>query len=129
MFNNIVYSNILEARFWDVIKCNCTLKATAFLLPYLSEGFEHLCGLVVFALLGHEHHVLDHAHTPLVWRRRSGARESFPSAQHERSAHVIAALARRCPPAARALRAGARLIRALRLLRSHDRARARALTH
>lgn len=46
---------------------------------YLSESLQHLCGLILLALLGHQHHFLDHADTALVRRRwRPSAAQPVP---------------------------------------------------
>lgn len=46
--------------------------------PYLSECLQHLRGLVVFPLLCHRHHLLDHADAPLIWRWRPAPTELVP---------------------------------------------------
>lgn len=56
---------------------------------YLSESLQHLRGLILLALLGHQHHLLDHTDAALV-RRRWGpaAAQPVPRFQHEGSQDV-----------------------------------------
>lgn len=67
---------------------------------YLSERLQHLRGLVLLALLGHEHHLLDHADATLVGRRRRpAAAQTFSRLEHEGGQDVAALLGGRPLPA------------------------------
>lgn len=85
---------------------------------YLSQHLQHLCSLVLFALLGHEHHLLDHSNPALIrrwWWPPAGQPVSWP--QHEGGQHVSTLLGG-CPPPA-VLRTGSSRLLAFGLLGSH----------
>lgn len=85
---------------------------------YLSECLEHLRGLVLLALLGHQHHLLDHADAALVGRRRPTATQPVPWLQHQ-GCQDVAPFLGGCPLPA-VLRAGSCSLLAFGLLGTHS---------
>lgn len=84
---------------------------------YLSERLQHLCGLILLPLLGHQHHLLDHADSALVRRRRPTSAQPVSWLQHEWRQDVSPLLGRGLLPAV--LRACSPRLLAFGLLCTH----------
>lgn len=107
------------STFYLYLSFNLTYKSIMEWYLYLPESLQHLCRLIVFPLLCHQHHLLYQPDAPLVGRRSPTAPQFVSWPQHYRSKDV-SSLFRGGPFPSCALRARSCLLYSgLRLLRSH----------